>query len=126
MRTTTVMVADDDPVVRVLVNEFLSARGFNVQSAENAAQCLEKLEDEVPDVLVLDLLMPDMTGIEVLRQLRSNPRTSAIPVVMLSADYDIEALVGANHISADEYVQKPFGAKEILSAIEHLIPKKAP
>ena len=122
MKTTRVMVADDDPVVRVLVNEFLSARGYQVESVENATECLQKLESqEVPDVLVLDLLMPDMTGIEVLRQLRSNPKTSNVPVIMLSADYDTAAIVGANQVSADEYVQKPFGAKEILKAIQHLV-----
>jgi len=120
MKPTTIMVADDDPVVRVLVQEFLSARGYSVQSAESATECLSKLSNEVPDILVLDLLMPDMTGIEVLRNLRSNPLTSSVPVIMLSADTDIEALVCANDISADQYVQKPFGAKEILAAVEKL------
>lgn len=113
-----VLVADDDPVVRILISEFLAGKGYQVETLESGEECLRRLDGRLPDVLVLDLLMPDMTGIEVLRHLRDNPRTSALPIIMLSADTDTEALASANNVSANVYVQKPFGVKEIVLAME--------
>jgi len=116
-----VLVADDDPVVRILVSEFLSSKGYQVDTLDSGGACLEYLKQEVPDVLLLDLLMPDMTGIEVLRTVRNDPRTSRLPIVMLSADTDTESVISTNDLSADAYVQKPFGMNEIISIMEQIV-----
>jgi two-component system, OmpR family, response regulator VicR len=120
MSNKKVLVTDDDPVVRVLVTEFLTCNGYEVETLDSGSACLDRLEHELPDILVLDLLMPDMTGIEVLQKIRANPMTSNIPIVMLSADLETEALINNNNVTADSYVQKPFGVKDILTAVRSI------
>ena len=115
-----ILVADDDPVVRTLVTEFLQSRGYLVETAASGTACLQEISHEVPDVLVLDLLMPDLTGVEVLKTIRANPDTAALPIVMLSADTNTEAVVTTYQVTADCYVQKPFGVKEIVTAVEEI------
>lgn len=118
-----VLVVDDDPVVRLLVNEFLSAQGYEVQTVESGSECLNQVTEKKPDFVVLDLLMPEMNGIEVLKKLRSNPNTSEVPIVMMSSDFDSEAIANSYNVSADGYVQKPFGMRDILSALKEVEPE---
>ncbi len=119
-----VLIVDDDPVVRILASEFLGSRGYDVETLDNGTECLAKLNKEQPDVLVLDMLMPDLTGIDVLKQLKDNPQTSKIPIVMLSADTDSEAVLQNADVSADCYVRKPFSVSEIVQAMEEVNLKK--
>lgn len=114
----TVFVVDDDPVVRILVSEYLGSNGYTVEALENGAQALQRLNECLPDVVVLDLMMPEMSGIEVLQKIRANPSTTSLPIVMLSADQDSHEIVSSHEVSADRYVQKPFGMRDILGAIE--------
>ena len=113
-----VLVVDDDPVVRLLVNEFLSSQGYEVQAVESGSECMDTLSQTKPDVIVLDLLMPEMNGIEVLKKIRGNPDTAKLPIVMMSSDFDTEAITNSYHVNADGYVQKPFGMRDILSALK--------
>lgn len=117
-----VLVVDDDPVVRLLVNEFLSAQGYEVQAVESGTECIDQVSQSKPDFVVLDLLMPEMNGIEVLKKLRSNPATAEVPIVMMSSDFDTEAITNSYNVSADGYVQKPFGMRDILSALRDVEP----
>ena len=112
-----VLVVDDDPVVRLLVNEFLSSQGYNVETVESGSEAMDTIGRSKPDFLVLDLLMPDMNGIDVLKRLKGNPDTASLPIVMMSSDFDSEAITNSYNVSADEYVQKPFGMRDILSAL---------
>ena len=120
-----VLVVDDDPVVRVLITEFLQSRGYDVETLENGSSCLEKLHSTTPDILVLDMLMPDLTGIEVLKNIRKNPGTAKLPIVMLSADTDSETVVLNNNLSADCDIRKPFGVNEIVGAVDTIADKCA-
>ena len=119
-----VLVVDDDPVVRILVSEFLSAQGYEVNAVSSGEACLSQLPAVAPDVLVLDLLMPEMTGIDVLKRLRTDPKTATLPIVMMSSDTESESLVTSHQVTADVYVQKPFGMKEILHAVENVKPRE--
>ncbi len=113
-----ILVVDDDPVVRLLITEFLSAQGYEVLTVESGSECIDTISFKKPDVVVLDLLMPEMNGIEVLKRLRGNPSTAAVPIVMMSSDFDTESITNSYNLSADGYVQKPFGMRDILSAVE--------
>lgn len=114
-----VLIVDDDPVIRMLVSEIVESFGHTVTSLENGADCLSQLKQDVPDVLILDLQMPDMTGLEVLKQLKLDSRTSAVPVIMLSANSDSENL-SKGEVKADQYLQKPFNLSDFKKALEHL------
>lgn len=116
----TVLVVDDDPVVRILVSEYLTAQGYSVEALESGGACLDRLAKSLPDIVVLDLMMPEMSGIEVLQRIRSNPSTNTLPIIMLSADQDSSTVASAHHVSADSYVQKPFGMRDILGALENI------
>lgn len=115
-----VLVVDDDPVVRILVNEFLTSQGYQVNVVENGEACIAQMSGLRPDIVMLDLLMPDMSGIEVMRRLRSNPSTATVPILMMSSDPDTRAVANSHNVSADGYVTKPFGMKEILGALDSL------
>jgi CheY-like chemotaxis protein len=118
-----VLVVDDDPVVRLLVNEFLSSQGYEVLTVESGTECMNAVTDKKPDVVVLDLLMPEMNGIEVLKRLRDNPNTASLPIVMMSSDFDTRDITSSYNLSADGYVQKPFGMRDILSAVKEVAPE---
>lgn len=115
----TILVVDDDPVIRMLVSEYLGLYGHTVEVLDHGSECIQKLKASRPDILVLDMLMPDITGQEILATLRADPETAGIPVIMLSADMHM-----ANHSGvsarADCYLQKPFNVKEVLAAISQV------
>jgi len=115
-----ILVVDDDPVVGILVNEYLSAHGFDIEVLTNGTDCLERLRQELPDILILDLIMPDMTGVQVLQNIRSDSATKALPVILMSADSHSDSLVGQYECTADCYVEKPFDVRRILEAIRSL------
>ena len=113
-----VLVVDDDPVIRILVSDYLSAKGCQVDVAENGQSCLEELEENLPDLVFLDLQMPDMNGLDVLRSIRSNPRTAELTVVMLSANLDISDLTSSTAIVPDGHITKPFKMDSLLEALQ--------
>ena len=114
-----VLIVDDDPVIRMLVSEILESFGHSVTTLESGSSCLSSLKQDLPDVLILDLQMPDMTGLEVLKQLKADSRTSSVPVIMLSANSDSENL-SKDEIRADQYLQKPFNLSEFKKALEQV------
>ena len=116
-----ILVVDDDPVIRALVSDTLVACGHAVESVEGGSQCLDRLRSgHLPDLVILDLLMPDMSGVEVLRGIRNSTHTSKLPVIMLSANSDAETIFDSEHIRANYYLKKPFKLDEILTVIKGL------
>lgn len=116
-----ILIVDDDPVIRTLVTEYLAHYGHSVEVVDSGQHCLDKLQETSPDILILDMMMPDMSGTEVLERLRADPRTAKLPVIMLSADKKVAAAATAD-AHADCYIQKPFDIKDFLNAIEGLEP----
>ena len=111
---TLVLVVDDEPhIVRTLTIN-LRARDYEVEAAGDGRSALRVLEERSPDVIVLDLGLPDMDGVDVLRRIRE---TSVVPVIVLSARQDSDDKVEALDAGADDYVTKPFGMDEFLARV---------
>ncbi|HYO19529.1 MAG TPA: response regulator, partial [Dermatophilaceae bacterium] len=111
---TFILVVDDEPhIVRTLTIN-LRARDYEVESAGDGRSALQIMDERTPDVIVLDLGLPDMDGLEVLRRVRE---TSAVPVVVISARQESDDKVEALDAGADDYVTKPFGMDEFLARV---------
>ena len=102
-----ILVVDDEPDVRMLLRTNLRAAGFDVLEAANGAEGLAIAKHDLPAVIILDLMMPEMNGIEVCRALRKHPPTSRIPILMLTAKTAEEDKVAGFEVGADDYVTKP-------------------
>jgi two-component system KDP operon response regulator KdpE len=113
-RDTKILVVDDEPAIRRLLRTTLHSQGYRVIEAETGREALLRLRAEEPDVMVLDLGLPDMDGIEVIRAVREE---SQIPVLILSIRGDDRGKVQALDLGADDYVTKPFSTEELLARI---------
>lgn len=111
---TRVLVVDDDPALVRTLRINLRARGYDVVVARDGRTALQATAEEEPDLLVLDLGLPDLDGVSVLRRLRA---TSTVPVIVLSARHSSEDKVEALDLGADDYVTKPFGVEELMARI---------
>ena len=109
-----VLVVDDDETIRRTLRINLRARGYEVEVVGSGRDALSTLEDAPPDLVILDLGLPDVDGVEVLRRLR---RTSRVPVVVLSARHQSDDKVEALDEGADDYVTKPFGMDELMARV---------
>lgn len=110
-----VLVVDDEPPIRRFLRTSLTAQGYELVEAEDGAGALEAVRRSAPDLIVLDLGLPDIDGLEVIRRLRSNG--VATPVIVLSSRMDETGKVEALDLGADDYVTKPFGVPELLARI---------
>jgi len=110
-----VLVVDDEPAIRRFLRTSLGAQGFDVLEAQDAKSTLAMAARNSVDVLVLDLGLPDMDGLEIIRTLRE--RGSAVPIVVLSSRSDEHAKVRALDLGADDYVTKPFGTDELIARL---------
>lgn len=116
-----VLVVDDDPQVLRLMRVNLELEGYDVVSAPDGQEALEAVLSERPDLVVCDVMMPGVDGLTVLRNLRSNPRTSKIPFVVVSAKAQRSDIKAALDMGADRYITKPFDPQELLDAVENLL-----
>lgn len=114
----TILIADDDELLSALVQYKLEAAGYQVVLAENGAVALAAIEQALPDLVVLDAMMPVLTGSEVLARLKSDPRTADVPVIMLTARRGQEDVVTALRSGAADYLTKPFIPEELLVRVE--------
>ncbi|MGZ4879343.1 MAG: PAS domain-containing protein, partial [Candidatus Angelobacter sp.] len=112
-----VLLADDNRDMREYVQRLLISR-FEVTTAENGREALEKAKKRTPDLVLSDVMMPEMDGFQLVAALRENPATSAVPVVLLSARAGEESLIEGMLSGADDYVVKPFTARELLARVE--------
>lgn len=119
-----VLLVDDDPVVRIIATEYLKAQGHVVRVVESGQEAFGALNEGGADVVVLDMIMPDMSGTEVLERLKAREDTKHIPVVILSADIATARSASAGGAAPDSFLQKPFQAQELLTLIGQLVDKK--
>jgi two-component system, OmpR family, alkaline phosphatase synthesis response regulator PhoP len=117
----TIMVVDDNPDIITIVRTILEGRGFNVLSASSGAECLEALKSQKPDLIVLDIMMPEMDGLEVLTRLKSTSEFTNIPVVLLTAKVQYEDVLGGYKLGADYYITKPFTSTQLINGINLLL-----
>lgn len=119
-----ILVADDEMDVVNLVSQNLLGAGFQVLKASDGAEALEKARRLDPALIVLDLMMPKMSGTDVLRALKSDPRTAEIPVVMLTARKDEVDRIVSLELGADDYVTKPFSPRELTLRIKSILSRR--
>jgi len=112
--TPCVLIADDEPPIRRFLRTSLAAQGFRVVEADSGGASIEAAGREKPDLVILDLGLPDMNGLDVIRMLRAK---SDVPVIVLSARGDEQGKVAALDLGADDYVTKPFGMDELIARI---------
>ncbi len=115
MAEKKIMVADDDPHIRRLIAELLMAEGFKVLMAEDGEEAMQVCREEHPDLMILDIIMPKMDGMEVCRRLRDE---TAAPIVFLTAKDDITDLVSGLAIGGDDYITKPFKGAELIARVK--------
>jgi DNA-binding response OmpR family regulator len=113
-----VLVIDDEDSIQKLLNAALERDGYRIVGARDAAEGLLAFEREQPDVILLDVMLPDLSGREVCRRIRA---TSAVPIIMLSAlDEEVDKVVGLE-LGADDYITKPFGMRELRSRVRAVL-----
>jgi DNA-binding response OmpR family regulator len=118
----TVLVADDDPDIIRFVEVNLRLEGFQVGTARNGAQALDKALDLQPDLVLLDVRMPVINGYDVCTRLRADPRTAAIPVILLTANLPTPAdYQRAREVDADDFVVKPFDPGDLMARVRALV-----
>ncbi|MFI5255226.1 MAG: response regulator, partial [Candidatus Limnocylindrales bacterium] len=114
----TILVVDDEPTILEALSESLERDGYQVITAADGRAALERFRSERPDLVVLDLMLPELSGIEVCRILRAE---SAVPILMLTArDSEIDKVVGLE-IGADDYMTKPFSLRELTARVRALL-----
>ncbi|MFM8364145.1 MAG: response regulator [Verrucomicrobiota bacterium] len=117
----TVLIVEDEPDVVDLLRYHLRRAGFTVLVANSGAQGLETVRSNLPDVVVLDIMLPGMSGLEVCRAIKSDPAIASIPVLMLTAKSDVKDRVKGLETGADDYVVKPFSPKEVVLRVQGLL-----
>ncbi|MCU0493018.1 MAG: response regulator [Chloroflexaceae bacterium] len=113
-----ILIADDDPTLRELLVTLLSSQGYQVLAAENGDQLVRKAQERMPDLLLVDLMMPQFDGYEAIRQLRNDTRTAHLPMLILTARSASDDVVIGFESGADDYITKPFNTSELLARIK--------
>ncbi len=117
----TIMVVDDDPDLVTVLTIMLEQSEYNVRHAYNGMQLFSGLEGEKPDLIILDLMMPYMDGLEVLDRLKADQETSSIPVILLTAQDEFENIMSGYKKGADYYITKPFTKSQLVNSIDAIL-----
>ncbi len=119
-----ILIVDDEPQIHAVLEKLLTKEGYRVQSALSAEEAYRNIEKERPDLIILDVMMPKISGIDVCNKLKADPKTKDILILILSAkDQQADRLEGLTH-GADDYVSKPFHLRSLLRKIGHMLGKK--
>lgn len=116
-----ILAADDDPIIRRLLEVNLEMEGYDVVLAEDGAIAVEKAREHQPDVILLDVMMPNMDGVEACRQLKADDATKDIPVVFLSARARDADVTEGTRAGATAYITKPFDPIDLLDLLADLV-----
>jgi phosphate regulon transcriptional regulator PhoB len=121
-----VLVVEDEPDIRNLIVLHLAREGFRCRTAKSGPEALREARAATPDLVILDLMLPDLDGLEVCRRLRSDTATATIPIIMLTAKADeVDRVVGLE-MGADDYVVKPFSPKELVARARAVLRRARP
>ena len=122
-KVKTVMTVDDEPELLILIARILEANGYRAIKAENGQKCLEKLKEEVPDVILLDVLMPGLATKEILSAIEKDSRLSDVKIILLSAvhpsDAEEKGLLAGKQVV--DFIEKSFTARRLIDTIERVI-----
>jgi phosphate regulon transcriptional regulator PhoB len=121
-----ILVVDDEPDAVELIEFNLKAAGFDVVTAKDGAEALKKARQVLPQLILLDLMLPEVDGLEVCKILRRDPQTQAIPIIMVTAKAaEIDRVLGLE-LGADDYVTKPFSPRELVLRVKRLLRERQP
>lgn len=119
-----ILVVDDEPEIHTVLGKLLSKEGYNIESAYSAEEAFDIVAKDKPDLIILDIMMPKVSGIEVCNKLKATEETKDILILIVSArDTQEDRLQGLSH-GADDYVSKPFHLRSLVRKIEHMLEKK--
>ena len=125
MAPIRVVCIEDESEMIDLVSMILSREGYQVIGAPSGLQGLQIVEDTQPELVLLDLMMPDLDGWEVYQRLKSNPKTTSVPIIVLTARaQSIDKILGLHIAKVDDYITKPFSPTELLASIAKVLSKK--
>jgi CheY-like chemotaxis protein len=124
INTAKIMIVDDEEDIVIIIGKVLKKSGYEFTTAVDGLQCLKKLENELPDLILLDNVMPNMDGKTVLLKLKASKRTADIPVIMVTALADQEHITSAQKGGAVEYIVKPFDYTVMLKKIAQVLKAK--
>jgi DNA-binding response OmpR family regulator len=121
---TTVLVVDDDPDVCDLVTYKLEQSGYDVRKAFDGDQAMHEVQSQLPDLVLLDIMMPGISGLEVLERWRGDPVTARLPVILLTAKAQEADVERGFELGADDYVVKPFSPRELARRVAAVISRR--
>lgn len=121
-----IMLVDDEPNLRELLRQMLELGGFEVVEAEDGLEALEKLETVAPDVMILDVMMPNLDGVSLCKKLRASTAFARLPIIMVSGKTQYRAVQEGLAAGANQYLCKPITVQELLQSVRSLLPATAP
>jgi DNA-binding response OmpR family regulator len=120
-----VVCVEDEPAMIDLIRLILSRKGYHVVGAMGGREGLEAIQREKPDVVLLDLMMPDMDGWEVYQKMKANDLTKNIPVIVVTAKaQSIDKVLGLHIAKVDDYITKPFGPQDLIESVEKVLARR--
>jgi two-component system phosphate regulon response regulator PhoB len=124
--SASILVVEDEPAIQELVSFTCSTSGYKVRRVDSATAAEQAIRSELPDLVILDWMLPDRSGIDLLRDLRGDDRTRAVPVILLTAKGAESDKVAGLDAGADDYVVKPFSPRELVSRMRAVFRRRAP
>lgn len=122
----TILVVEDESAIQELISFNLKLAGHHVVNALSAEDGFNILKEALPDLILLDWMLPNMSGLDFARRLRNDPRTKAIPIIMLTARSDEQDKIQGLEVGADDYITKPFSPRELTARIKAVLRRRAP
>ncbi|MDH4152516.1 MAG: response regulator transcription factor [Nitrospira sp.] len=124
MGTTTskkILIVEDEPEIAQLVTHYFEKEGFRTTTTLNGFEAIKKVKEDKPDLVVLDLMLPELDGLEVCKRLRATPNTAMLPIIMLTAKAEESDTIVGLELGADDYVTKPFSPKTLVARVKSLL-----
>ena len=124
MADKIILIVEDEEDVMELIRYNLAKEGFNCDAAYNGREALKKVQETLPDLVLLDLMLPEVDGLEVCKRLKSSPQTEHIPIVMVTAKSDEADIVKGLELGADDYITKPFSPRVLAARVKAVLRRK--
>ena len=122
----TILIVEDDPDIAALIAHFLEKAGFGSETVSDGGRALGRAREAPPDLVILDLMLPGLSGLEVCRALRSGEKTAQVPIIMLTARGEESERIFGLDVGADDYMVKPFSPNELMARVRALLRRAAP
>lgn len=120
------LVIDDDPFIRTLVNKTFSNLGFEVLAAPDGFEGIDAIKTQKPALILLDIMMPILDGLEVLKRIKESPEVSRIPIIMFTSVAESKMVIESSKLGADDYIIKPFQSSVLITKVRDLLQKVSP